>query len=470
MKTLSRRMRTDWNRRARQDYRYYVALGRWSQSWEEFSRGAAEVVGILEHELERLTTPATEGLRALEIGCGPGRLMGPLSRHFVEIHGVDVSTEMVALARTNLDGIGHAHVHASNGTDLSLFEDDYFDFVYSYAVFQHIPSPDVIANYLKEARRVLKAGGTARVHFNGSQKTIDKYDTWAGTKHDSEEIVSIAREQQWLLIALDNADTTEMWATLVKPSPNWSAAGQDASTEAEGIVVRDVTPAEASQTEVPAHGRYASFALEIEKLPARADLRTLRAFVSGQRAQLKRIEPGKGGIRRAIAEVPRGLTIGHHPVQLTWDGARVGTQGSVRIVAPALEEPRIVAVTDGIFVGCGQTISSKTVKVYLDGSNHPEQLRATLNGQPTRLLSAVCGATNIPSYHISFKLPVRGLHGVQRLECWFGERSLGVFEVDIAEDRFWWWRYMHPAEVCMELQRKFWIVKKKYWDKQEGSS
>ena len=38
-------------------------------------------------------------LRALEIGCGPGRLMKPLSRNFGEIHGVDVSDEMVRLAR-----------------------------------------------------------------------------------------------------------------------------------------------------------------------------------------------------------------------------------------------------------------------------------------------------------------------------------------------------------------------------------
>ena len=47
--------------------------------------------------------------RALEIGCGPGRLMRPMSRHFVEIHGVDVSDEMIALAKEKLRDIPNAH-------------------------------------------------------------------------------------------------------------------------------------------------------------------------------------------------------------------------------------------------------------------------------------------------------------------------------------------------------------------------
>ena len=53
--------------------------------------------------------------RALEIGCGPGRLMRPMSRHFGEIHGVDVSDEMIRLAREKLRGMPHAHAHRTTG-------------------------------------------------------------------------------------------------------------------------------------------------------------------------------------------------------------------------------------------------------------------------------------------------------------------------------------------------------------------
>ena len=60
----------------------------------------------LEWELRRFAANANRrAWRALEIGCGPGRLMKPMSRHFGEIHGVDVSDEMIARARQNLRDI-----------------------------------------------------------------------------------------------------------------------------------------------------------------------------------------------------------------------------------------------------------------------------------------------------------------------------------------------------------------------------
>ena len=48
-----------------------------------------------------------------------------------------------------------------------MFPDETFDFVYSYAVFQHIPSREVVIQYLRETHRVMKTGGLARLQFNG---------------------------------------------------------------------------------------------------------------------------------------------------------------------------------------------------------------------------------------------------------------------------------------------------------------
>ena len=66
---------------------------------------------------------------------------------------------MIRLARERLPDIPHAHFHANNGAACSQFADESFDFVYSYAVFQHIPSRDVVLEYMREIRRVLKPGG-----------------------------------------------------------------------------------------------------------------------------------------------------------------------------------------------------------------------------------------------------------------------------------------------------------------------
>ena len=119
--SVSERMRADWNQRAREDAHYYVAFGGRDQDEAEFHATAADVLRSIEAQLKRLPSKANRrAWRALEIGCGPGRLVKPLSRHFGEIHGVDVSDEMIRLARERLADIPHAHFHATNGASLAL--------------------------------------------------------------------------------------------------------------------------------------------------------------------------------------------------------------------------------------------------------------------------------------------------------------------------------------------------------------
>src|ERR1700722_20004451 len=130
---IARRMRDAWNRMAREDARYYIAFGRRTQEDEEFAASAADVLRRVGEEFARLE-PAPESRRFLEIGCGIGRLMAPLSAHCGEIHGVDIADEMIALGRARLAGVAHAHLHWARDSDLSAFADAGFDLVYSYAV------------------------------------------------------------------------------------------------------------------------------------------------------------------------------------------------------------------------------------------------------------------------------------------------------------------------------------------------
>src|SRR5512142_2107516 len=146
--SMRRDMRDDWNARAREDATFYVACGRRDQSDADFFATATEVINGLEMELQRVPPAQRSTWKALEIGCGPGRLMRPMSRHFAEIHGVDVSDEMIALARERLRDVPNAHLHVSDGASLRQFPDGSFDFVYSYAVFQHVPSREIIGAYM----------------------------------------------------------------------------------------------------------------------------------------------------------------------------------------------------------------------------------------------------------------------------------------------------------------------------------
>src|SRR5215470_4677145 len=200
---ISARMREDWNSRAREDAGYYVAFGRRDQDDAEFFATATEVINGLEWELRRVSPLERAHWKALEIGCGPGRLMRPMSRHFLEIHGVDVSDEMIALAREKLRDIPNAHPRATDGASLAAFADETFDFVYSYAVFQHIPSREVVFQYLREIRRVLKTGGILRCQMNGLPPDAKRYDTWNGVRITADEVIQFTREQDLQLLALE---------------------------------------------------------------------------------------------------------------------------------------------------------------------------------------------------------------------------------------------------------------------------
>ncbi len=98
--------------------------------------------------------------RALDFGCGVGRLSQALAERFQEVVGVDIAESMVAKAREfNRHGSRVQYVVHAND-DLSCFEDRMFDLVYSVITLQHIP-PEAAAAYIREFFRVLRPGGVA---------------------------------------------------------------------------------------------------------------------------------------------------------------------------------------------------------------------------------------------------------------------------------------------------------------------
>src|SRR5260370_329103 len=209
--SLSDRMRADWNARAVEDAHYYVAFGARAQDEDAFLATASEAVRAIESELKRFGPASdTRTMRALEIGCGPGRLMKHLSRHFGEIYGVDVSDEMIRIASQRLRDIPNARVEATNGATLAQFAAESIDFIYSYAVFQHIPSRDVVLSYMHEANRVLKPGGIFRAQFNGLPHDYTP-DTWSGVTFSATDIRLFTRENNFSLLALEGVDTQSMW-------------------------------------------------------------------------------------------------------------------------------------------------------------------------------------------------------------------------------------------------------------------
>ena len=101
------------------------------------------------------------GRKALDLGCGIGRMEAALASRLAEIHGTDISTGMIDSARRRCAGLANVHFHLSPGTDLFDFEDASFDLVLAVDSFPYFfqGGPDFVAFTFLEIARVLKPGG-----------------------------------------------------------------------------------------------------------------------------------------------------------------------------------------------------------------------------------------------------------------------------------------------------------------------
>ncbi len=366
-------MRADWDERAREDAHYYVAFGRRAQSEEEFFASASDQVRLFETELKRRPVEFWKAAAALEIGCGPGRLLQPLSRHFQSIHGLDISAGMLRRAQANLAGVSNVTLHHAVDSNLSGFDDASIDFVYSYAVFQHIPSREIVFGYLREAVRVLTPGGLFVFQINGLPSEGHVPTTWEGCRVSAEELSGFARDNRMLLLSLTDKDTQYMWVTLQKPWPSPPA-------QPDRTAVFSVTNAFTGEPVVPASGRFGAASVWMTDLPDDTDLLSLSARVDGAPAYCCYVSPPTNGRRFLDLLMPPGTRTGLVPIDLEWQGAPLGNTTLARVILPGPKIPSLAYVADGINLLSVNRIESGCVKLVMDEVGDPASVSIGLEG------------------------------------------------------------------------------------------
>lgn len=218
---LARRMRADWDRRAREDPLHHIHTGR--QKWDErdfFSTGDENVQDQILEDMDNVCQgrdPAS--MRVLEIGCGVGRMTRALATIFGEVHGVDVSGEMIRRAREYLASTSNAYVHRNSGTDLGVVGEDPFDFAFSFIVFQHIPSRAVIDRYVREVGRLLRQGCLFKFQVQGYQGPGFRSrpnDTWLGASVSERQAARMADRHGFDFRNSAGAGTQYFWLWFYK--------------------------------------------------------------------------------------------------------------------------------------------------------------------------------------------------------------------------------------------------------------
>lgn len=131
------------------------------RQWDlgEFFETGRREISLLLYQLRQLGHPPSAG-RALDFGCGVGRLTQALAATFAEVVGVDVSPTMIRLARELNRYPAVARYVLNQSASLAQFPSGSFDFVYSDIVLQHL-DPEHAKQYIAEFLRVLRRGGAA---------------------------------------------------------------------------------------------------------------------------------------------------------------------------------------------------------------------------------------------------------------------------------------------------------------------
>jgi phosphatidylethanolamine/phosphatidyl-N-methylethanolamine N-methyltransferase len=124
---------------------------------------------LLQHGRRQLvrTLRALPGQRILEIGVGTGLLL-PLYPRGVSIVGIDISEEMLAVARRRAERLGLDNVELYlMDAEQTTFPDGSFDHVVISYVYSVTPNP---RGLIREARRACKPGGDIYLlnHFSGN--------------------------------------------------------------------------------------------------------------------------------------------------------------------------------------------------------------------------------------------------------------------------------------------------------------
>jgi len=149
-----------WDERARENALYFVdtGVGYQDPDTDAFWRRGQDVV---QRMLDLADVAIRECDAIVDIGCGVGRLTRALAARAGHVYGLDVSREMLALARRHNADLCNVEWLHGDGHGLQALGDATVDGCFSHVVFQHIPEPEVTLDYVRDMGRVLRDGGWA---------------------------------------------------------------------------------------------------------------------------------------------------------------------------------------------------------------------------------------------------------------------------------------------------------------------
>lgn len=149
---------------------------------EAFYASGKAYIGEIAGKLERETGAKPSG-RALDFGCGVGRLAEAMADYATEVTGVDISPGMLELAR----GRGGRATYSEE------VPPGPFDWINSFIVFQHIP-PDRGEAIIEDLLSRLAMGGAVSLQITAWRDDVHQWPKETGWRRH----FGSQRLQQWV--------------------------------------------------------------------------------------------------------------------------------------------------------------------------------------------------------------------------------------------------------------------------------
>lgn len=177
-----------------------------------FQTGEDEVTRLFDR-LKGMDISIQRG-RALDFGCGVGRVTQALAPYFDKVDGVDIAPSMIRLANQYNHHGDRCQYHENTSPDLELFDPNIFDFVYSRIVLMHVP-PRLTKRYIAEFSRILRPGGVAVIHVPSALPPMRRavYETAVLRRRAIDWIARVLSQRREDLLPAAGSSASERSAT-----------------------------------------------------------------------------------------------------------------------------------------------------------------------------------------------------------------------------------------------------------------
>lgn len=162
---------SDWKRVAEDDpYWGVLSLDTYRkksmdvQRLDQFMASGEDYIANLFALINKFLIPDFAPRRALDFGCGVGRLAIPIAKRVNEVVGVDIAQAMLKLCRKHAKQVGLNNITLCTSDDTLSKVEGVFDLVNTYIVLQHI-SPDRGYKLIQEMINRLTIGGVGSIQL-----------------------------------------------------------------------------------------------------------------------------------------------------------------------------------------------------------------------------------------------------------------------------------------------------------------